>query len=199
MSIYKMNTVQIIKFVELYREAECLWSIKSEGYKDQNKRDEALKKINEEMNIDGFGIREVAQKIKNIRSAYYQELRKIKNSQKSGAGTHDIYQPKVPWFSIVHSFLKSNAEIAGTDSSFPYCKLSQQGLAEECSECVDENPANIVEKNEENSAKRSRTMEDFKIPVKKRRLQEPPAYIGEAIEKLEQIQSNLSSETEFDI
>jgi len=30
------------------------------------------------MSIDGFGIREVAQKIKNIRSAYYQELKKNK-------------------------------------------------------------------------------------------------------------------------
>lgn len=69
------------------------------------------------MSIDGFGIREVAQKIKNIRSAYYQELKKINNSKKSGASSIDIYQPKVPGFTIVHSFLKQNPEMNETVSN----------------------------------------------------------------------------------
>lgn len=67
MSVYKMNTKQTIQFVELYRDAECLWKINSEVYKDRDARDGALKKICDEISIDGFGIREVAQKIKNIR------------------------------------------------------------------------------------------------------------------------------------
>lgn len=71
MSVYKMNVPQTIQFVELYRNAECLWKINSETYKDRNVRDEALKHICNEMGINGFGVREVAQKIKNIRSAYY--------------------------------------------------------------------------------------------------------------------------------
>jgi hypothetical protein len=33
----------------------------------------------DEMGIDGFGIHEIAQKIKSIISVYYQELKKINN------------------------------------------------------------------------------------------------------------------------
>jgi len=50
------------------------------------------------MDINDFDVREVAQQIKNIRSTYYQ---KLNNSKKSGASTDDIYQTKVPWFTIV--------------------------------------------------------------------------------------------------
>lgn len=60
-------------------------------YKDGDARDGALKNICDEMSIDGFGIHEVAQKNKNIRSAYYQELKKRNNSKKSGASSIDIY------------------------------------------------------------------------------------------------------------
>ena len=104
----------------------------------------------------------------------------------------------MPWFSIVHSFLKSNAEIADTDSTIPYLKLLQQRLAEESSECVDKNPTIIAEKSEENSAKMSQSIEAIKIPVKKKkRLQKPPACIGVAMAKLEQIRITFSSETHY--
>lgn len=45
-------------------------------YKDRNERYGFLKKLCDEIGIDHFGICEVAQKIKNIRSAYYQKLKK---------------------------------------------------------------------------------------------------------------------------
>jgi hypothetical protein len=66
-----MNTEQTIQFVELYRDTECLWKINSEVYKDRDTRDRASKKIYDEMSIDGFGIHEIIQEIKNIRSVYY--------------------------------------------------------------------------------------------------------------------------------
>jgi len=69
------------------------------------------------MSIDCFGIREVTQNIKNIRSAYYHE-KKINYSKKSGASSIDIYHPKVPCFTIVHSFLKQNLEMNETVSNF---------------------------------------------------------------------------------
>jgi hypothetical protein len=40
-----MNTKQTIQFVVLYRDAECLWKINPEVYKDTDTRDGALKKI----------------------------------------------------------------------------------------------------------------------------------------------------------
>ncbi|VVC45410.1 Hypothetical protein CINCED_3A003496 [Cinara cedri] len=69
------------------------------------------------MGTDSFGIREVPQKIKYIRSACCQELKKINNSKKPGASAIDIYQPKVPWFTIVHLILKRNPEMNDTVSN----------------------------------------------------------------------------------
>jgi hypothetical protein len=111
-----MNSTQLIKFVELYREAECLWNINSSVYKDRDARDQCLKEISQEMCIEGFGPREAAQKIKNIRCAY-QELKKIRNSKKSGVSADDIYRPKVPWFDVVDAFLKKVSKIKPTTSN----------------------------------------------------------------------------------
>jgi len=65
-------------------------------YKDRNTRDEALKQTCNGLVINGSGIRELTQKIKNIRSAYYRELKKIYYSKRSGVSGDDIYLPKVP-------------------------------------------------------------------------------------------------------
>jgi len=202
-----MNIPQTMQFVALYRDAECLWKINSEIYKDRNARDEALKHICNEMGINGFGIREVAQKIKNIRSAYYQEIKKINNSKKSGASTDDIYQPKVPWFTIVHSFLKQNSAMNATVSS-PCDSQVQSNNTLKTPE--DEDSCGQNYPIEGNSANQNVSGEIFKLPSdsrqatssKKRRLQDryvPPSYIGETIEKLDGIQINLLGETEFDI
>lgn len=69
----KTNNAQIMKFMAFYENAECLWSINSTSYKNRDARNEVLNKITEEMAINGFGLREIAKKINNIRSAYYQE------------------------------------------------------------------------------------------------------------------------------
>lgn len=53
---------------------------------------------------------ELKKKIKTIKTVYQQELNKITKSAKSGAGTDDLYKPKLIWFSDA-SFLK---EVSGT-------------------------------------------------------------------------------------
>ncbi|XP_075211005.1 uncharacterized protein LOC142318318 [Lycorma delicatula] len=108
MSIYRMNKILLMKFTKLYRDKECLWNIESPNYKNREARNKALKKISEEMAIQGFGPREVAQKIKNLRSTYNQEIKKIENS-KTSMLSEDVYKPKVPWFETMHEmFLKLN-------------------------------------------------------------------------------------------
>lgn len=64
-----------------------------------------MKNIADEKAVDCFGPREVAQK--NIRSAYYQEKKKINDFITSGATADEIYQPKVPRINIVGRFLKN--------------------------------------------------------------------------------------------
>jgi hypothetical protein len=44
------------------------------------------------MGIGGFGIPEVKNKIKNLRSTYAQEMKKIQESKKSGAVDENIYE-----------------------------------------------------------------------------------------------------------
>jgi hypothetical protein len=42
----------------------------------------------------------VRRKIKTNKTVYSQELNKIKKSKKSGAGTNDVYKPKLVWLDI---------------------------------------------------------------------------------------------------
>lgn len=109
-----MNTDQVLKFVELYSNCVCLWDVNSPLYKDRLARDNALKHISDEMEILGFGPKEVAQKIKNIRTSYKQEIRKMAASETTG----EVYKPKVPWFNCIDSFLrgfhKSNVQVKDT-------------------------------------------------------------------------------------
>jgi len=206
-----MNVTQTIQFVELYRNAKCLWKVNSETYKDRNARDEALKQICNGMVINGFGTREVAQKIKNIRSAYYQELKKINFSKKSGASADDIYQPKVPWFTIVHSFLKRNFEMNATVSNL----CNSQVESDNTSKRPKDNDSCVPDDRiEENSANEKESGERFKhssmslktSSSKKKRLQDrcaPPSNNREAnqsrIDEFDIIRKKLSLETEFDI
>lgn len=110
MSVYKMTNKQMIKFVILYRDHECLWKTDSPYYKNRDARDLAYKRISDEMNIEGFRPSHVAQKIKNLRTTYHQELRKIALSQKFGTSPAHIYKPRAVWFEIVDAFLREQIQ-----------------------------------------------------------------------------------------
>jgi hypothetical protein len=58
------------KFVELYRENECLWNTQYIIYRHKQARDAAVNRIVEEMNIDDCGAAEVKIKINNLRSTH---------------------------------------------------------------------------------------------------------------------------------
>ncbi|KAG8227829.1 hypothetical protein J437_LFUL008473 [Ladona fulva] len=98
----------------MYRDRECLWNINSPLYKDRKARYAAMKEISTELNIEGFGPRETAQKIKNLRTAYNQEIKKIAFSKRSGATGGDIYKPKVLWFETADAILRKHTEIQPT-------------------------------------------------------------------------------------
>lgn len=77
-----------------------------EEYRDRDLRAAAAKRINHELNIPGFGQKEVILKFKNLRSSFSQELKKISDSARSGKRTDDIYKPKVFWFDQMNSFIR---------------------------------------------------------------------------------------------
>lgn len=113
----KFTDENTVKFVELYREHECLWNMSSPTYKNKNNCQAAIENIIEEMGIPGFGIVEVKNKIKNLRSTYNQEVLKIKKSAKSGSGSEDLYTPPMKWFEILDPIMKASKGTTEIQSS----------------------------------------------------------------------------------
>lgn len=95
-----------IRFVELYKSHECLWNVHSPEYKDREFKRMALVNIAENMGIIGFGVNEIRQKIKNLRSTYSQEITKIKKAQEMGGG-HSYY-PNIKWFETMNEIMNHN-------------------------------------------------------------------------------------------
>ncbi|XP_045449873.1 uncharacterized protein LOC123658519 [Melitaea cinxia] len=57
----------------------------------------AYNTIVQEMNIVGFGIQEVKNKIKKLQSTYQQENKKIQDSKNFGAGRSNVYTSNIKW------------------------------------------------------------------------------------------------------
>jgi len=93
-------------FINIYRSEHCLWKIKSKKYHDKCKRDAAYKLLVEKLKeIDSSATKSVVvKKINNLRSSYRKELKKIKESTRTGSGADDVYQPKL-WYYNMLSFL----------------------------------------------------------------------------------------------
>jgi hypothetical protein len=75
------------KYVELYKEHECLWNMNSTLYKRKAVRHSALEEIVRKMGLENF----TKQKIKILRVTYQQESHKIDKSLSSGAGLKGVY------------------------------------------------------------------------------------------------------------
>lgn len=104
----KWGIDKIIKFLEKYSELECLWNISSSEYRSRDCRAAALRKLACFMNIDGFDYKAADKKIQVLRTAYMNEKRKVEDSKKSGAGTSEIYTPKLKWYALADNFLKNS-------------------------------------------------------------------------------------------
>lgn len=96
-----------VKFVGLYKDCECLWNSNNANYRNKNQREAAFSKIANEMGIDGFGVQEAKQKVKNLQSTYSQELRKIENSKKIVGNDGEAYVPSIKWFTMMDNILRN--------------------------------------------------------------------------------------------
>ncbi|KAG7172551.1 putative Alcohol dehydrogenase transcription factor Myb/SANT-like-containing protein 23, partial [Homarus americanus] len=77
----------VMQLIELYKENNCLWQVKSEKYKDRNARDIALLKIVEHLkdNLPQVTVFDVKTKLHTLRSQFCRELRLIREFKKSGS------------------------------------------------------------------------------------------------------------------
>jgi hypothetical protein len=83
----RWNDELICKYVELYKEHECLWNMNSTPYKRKDARQSALGERVRKMGLEKF----TNQKIKSLRATNQQESHKIDKSLSSGAGLKDVY------------------------------------------------------------------------------------------------------------
>lgn len=122
----KWSEGETVKFVELYREHECLWDVTKPNYRNNQMRVAALEKLVRDMEVDGFSVSDARQKIKSLRNTYSQELQKIEKSVKSGMGADEVYTPTLKWFHIMNAFMKKSKEKRLTQSNMVSLFLNNQ-------------------------------------------------------------------------
>ncbi|XP_041973388.1 uncharacterized protein LOC121729066 [Aricia agestis] len=103
----RFNESQMLELAKIYRDYECLWDVNNAGYKNRSVRERAYEEIAQKLNIPGVTARGVPKKIKNLRSSYHQEIRKIDKSLQSGDEKGRVYTPKVSWFAIADEVLSA--------------------------------------------------------------------------------------------
>lgn len=114
----------IIDFIETYKNYPALWKIKSQKYSDRNAKSMAYAALIEKMKeVDPEATREtVVKKINSIRTAFRKELKKVTDSEKSGAGEDEIYVPHLWYFDLL-SFLKDQESPRASKSNIEVNKF----------------------------------------------------------------------------
>ncbi|CAG9585596.1 unnamed protein product [Danaus chrysippus] len=102
----RFSESQMLRLVEVYRDYECLWNMWSDLYKNREARQIAYMEIYRRLNIPGLELKDIPKKIKNLRSSYCQELKRMENSIRQGNTGESLYEPRVSWFSLAESYLK---------------------------------------------------------------------------------------------
>jgi flagellar biosynthesis chaperone FliJ len=91
--------------------------VSSANYKNKDMRQRAIEAIIQAMEREEFGVAEVKQKIKSIRSTYNQEVQKIQKSRASGVSPDDEHTPTVKWFDVMDQIVKGSKGRSQTRSN----------------------------------------------------------------------------------
>ncbi|KAG8251641.1 hypothetical protein J6590_075227 [Homalodisca vitripennis] len=88
------------EFIALFRDLPCLWQTTSKEYHDRPKREAAYHTLLEKMKeVEPLANKDcVIKKINNMRSSFRKEVKKIKESMKTGSGAYEVYKPKLWYF-----------------------------------------------------------------------------------------------------
>ncbi|XP_075227104.1 uncharacterized protein LOC142327710 [Lycorma delicatula] len=95
----KWNEEITMRFLKKYRKKPCLWNVHFPQYRNQQMRNAAYQELVDEMQLPEFTIHRAKNKIKNLRSTYTQELKKMEQSKGS-------YVTSLVWFDEINSFLR---------------------------------------------------------------------------------------------
>ncbi|KAJ0171542.1 hypothetical protein K1T71_013092 [Dendrolimus kikuchii] len=103
-----------IQMIIEYEKREYLWNPVSEHYKNKKIREQGYVEIINALNLVDVTVKELKNKIKNIRSSYSVELKKIRAARKAGA---HAYRPSVTWFEHADRFLRAIVTPSSVDNT----------------------------------------------------------------------------------
>lgn len=106
----KWNAETTIKFIQEFKQYECLWNPKHVSHKNKQMREACYQKIVDGMGIPGFKVAEVKSKMRNLKSTFYQEKKKIDKSKASGSSTDNVYVPNIKLFFEMKALLEDADE-----------------------------------------------------------------------------------------
>ncbi|XP_077113889.1 uncharacterized protein LOC143769244 [Ranitomeya variabilis] len=91
--------------IDMYRSLPCLWKIKSADYSNRYKKKDAYEKLvalyKEHHPTEPVDENIVRKKIQALRTVFKKEMNKVEKSMKSGAGTDDVYVPKLWYYDLL--------------------------------------------------------------------------------------------------
>ncbi|CAG9822156.1 unnamed protein product [Phaedon cochleariae] len=153
------------EFIRVYREHTSLWKIKSKAYMNKNLKNVGITQLIEV--CKQFQIMEadknfVMKKIQSIRGSFRKELKKIEDSQRSGASADDIYQPTLWYFQLLQFTIDQET---ATDS-ISNMESSTSEVGDSCEERQDQQSNNAAQIEGENSKSWTSRRRPF-IPKKK--------------------------------
>lgn len=100
------------RFIEAYRNHQCLWRIKSKEYSNKQLKDTAYEELVDltKQAVPDCDLEFVKKKIDLIRGSFRREHKKVQTSMTSGAGTESVYTPKL-WYYKLLLFLSEQDEV----------------------------------------------------------------------------------------
>ncbi|XP_063807040.1 uncharacterized protein LOC134994319 [Pseudophryne corroboree] len=134
-------------FIDLYHENECLWCVRSPDYANRTKRNGA----HQQLILYSRGRSSVARcesvtwvkkKIANFRTVSVKEHKKVQDSQRSGAGTDEVYKPTLWYYDQFKFIMEQEPRVRSRDHLDPESPVL---VEEEAQESLDLEPTPELE------------------------------------------------------
>ncbi|KAF5304777.1 hypothetical protein FQA39_LY09554 [Lamprigera yunnana] len=134
----------ILECIEVYHSLPALWNIKSKDYSNRIKKNKQytnlLRKYREY--YPDADKAQLVKKFNSLRTNFRKELERIKDSEKSGAGTDDIIEPTL-WYFEEMNVLVGQEEPSTSQSTIQIQDDNTQGGEDDIDDVEIREPINI--------------------------------------------------------